>query len=488
MKLTRITVMLFLFLVTQNVFAQFDSILNDYKKQFDVFTTDIEEKHHHFVNSNDSVFASYLKDSWEKFNVFFEPDRVTPPKPIEQPTLESVDYNSLEHPIEIIPSKTIILKQTENPKIELKKEEQPIKESSGENLLNIDYYGTTNKLPATKSLPTVQKISESEISRYYLAISKEFPLENLLFQLNQLKRELKLNDWGYLKLLEAVSQKLSVNQTDQKLLLWIMLMNSGYNAKVGYSENAVYLLVPTIEKVYSSWFINIENQTYYLLNNKSESSTIPPISVHRADYPKAKPLVLKLETIPTLKENLLTKEFVFKGKRIKISSCQNLMRFFKDYPKAEMGVYFAAPISERHITSLRQFFHLEFERKSLQQKIEVLLNFVQTAFPYKTDQEQFGKERVFFPDEIFYYPFSDCEDRAVIFCQLVKKLTGIECIGLDFPGHVNTAVALPDTIKGNYITYNNMKYYVCDPTYTNAPIGLLPEEFNGIKPKIISFE
>jgi hypothetical protein len=64
----------------------------------------------------------------------------------------------------------------------------------------------------------------------------------------------------------------------------------------------------------------------------------------------------------------------------------------------------------------------------------------------------------------------------------------LKCIALDYPGHVNAAVSLKGSIHGTFITVDGTKYFVCDPTYINAPIGYLPDEYKGIKPKVITFE
>ena len=46
--------------------------------------------------------------------------------------------------------------------------------------------------------------------------------------------------------------------------------------------------------------------------------------------------------------------------------------------------------------------------KKQSEAANILINFVQTAFDYKTDGDQFGYEKPFFVDELFYYPYSDC--------------------------------------------------------------------------------
>ena len=63
----------------------------------------------------------------------------------------------------------------------------------------------------------------------------------------------------------------------------------------------------------------------------------------------------------------------------------------------------------------------------------ILIDFVQNSFQYQTDGEQFGYEKPFFMDENFYYPACDCEDRAILFSNLVKDLLGLDAVLLDYP-------------------------------------------------------
>ena len=64
-----------------------------------------------------------------------------------------------------------------------------------------------------------------------------------------------------------------------------------------------------------------------------------------------------------------------------------------------------APVGERSVGGL---------------SVNRLLRFVQTAFEYKTDEDQFNTENYLFPLETLHYPYSDCEDRSAL-CQIVAK-------------------------------------------------------------------
>jgi hypothetical protein len=121
-----------------------------------------------------------------------------------------------------------------------------------------------------------------------------------------------------------------------------------------------------------------------------------------------------------------------------------------------------------------------------QRAVNFLLRFVQTSLKYKTDERQFGKENYLFPEETLHYPYSDCEDRAVLFAWLVQTLLGLDVVGLNFPGHVATAVKFNGRVSGDAITYKGNRYIVSDPTYINASAGMTMPDYKNIKPGVIT--
>ena len=115
-----------------------------------------------------------------------------------------------------------------------------------------------------------------------------------------------------------------------------------------------------------------------------------------------------------------------------------------------------------------------------------MLRFVQTAFEYENDETQFGREKPFFAEETLFYQFSDCEDRSVLFAYLVRNLLGLEVIGLDYPGHIATAVKFSTDIKGDYVEHQGERYIICDATFINANLGQCMPRLQNVIPKVIS--
>jgi hypothetical protein len=116
----------------------------------------------------------------------------------------------------------------------------------------------------------------------------------------------------------------------------------------------------------------------------------------------------------------------------------------------------------------------------------MLLRFSQTAFGYKVDKELFGREKPMFPDEVLYYDYSNCKDRAILFAYLVRRLTGLEVVGLDYPGHISTAVRFRGNVPGDAVQVRRERFVICDPTYINANAGMCMPQFQGVQPSIIT--
>ncbi len=71
---------------------------------------------------------------------------------------------------------------------------------------------------------------------------------------------------------------------------------------------------------------------------------------------------------------------------------------------------------------------------------------------------------------------------------MVKTLTGLDVVGLDWPGHIATAVAFNDNIPGDYMNIGGIRYTICDPTYINADIGMMMDNYRGVGVRIIEIK
>jgi hypothetical protein len=93
-------------------------------------------------------------------------------------------------------------------------------------------------------------------------------------------------------------------------------------------------------------------------------------------------------------------------------------------------------------------------------------------FQYTLDENVWDFDRPFFGEETLFYPWCDCEDRAILFSHLVRDIVGLDVALVYYPGHLATAVAFTEPVNGDaYIAKDGRRYTVCDPTILGGDIG-----------------
>lgn len=512
--MARIRIILLLLVFSLPATAQIDSLLNSFQDEFTQFKSSIQENLHNFKNKNDSIFAQFLVDSWETFDREYQEKEVLP-KPIIQPIIGIRDSVANEDE-EILPASTDSIHSSETDssnsdnsvnkenlnlikkkkaeveslkEIPKKKNELHYRSTRSSNIFtnsfNFDFYGSKTSLQEPNFKENFNNISSETISNFFESQCNSQSIDEIANELSNIKLGLELNDWGYYILVEKMSKHISVDKLSQTLFAWIILLKSGYNVKVGYNNENIYLLLPANENIYSMTYFPIDGHKYYLPINKNEQQEIKKLIIHKANYPQSRNLSMFIESVPAFIEQGQNRTIDYNNDELQTVYNTHLKDFYSEYPFCPLSVYFSTPLSDDVLFPLDAFFKPLFKEKSDKEKVEILLNFVQNAFQYKTDPEQFNKEKYFFPDELFMYPYSDCEDRSILFVRLVKHFTNLECIGVDWPGHVNTAIHFPEGHIGTYLKYKNKKYYICDPTHINASIGDLANKYKSMSPKVV---
>lgn len=177
----------------------------------------------------------------------------------------------------------------------------------------------------------------------------------------------------------------------------------------------------------------------------------------------------------------------------KVQVNQNLLDFYNTYPTSIVGenvcsrwaMYANTQMAEdvNHVLypQLRNLIMGYSEIES----VNILLHWVQTGLVYEYDDKVWGHDRAFFAEETLYYPYCDCEDRAILFTRLVRDLLGLDCILIYYPGHLASAVYFTQQVNGDYISLNGRKFIVCDPTYIGAPVGMTMPSMDNVSAKVI---
>ena len=152
-------------------------------------------------------------------------------------------------------------------------------------------------------------------------------------------------------------------------------------------------------------------------------------------------------------------------------------------------MYANTPMDDNITMSLYPSLKKQLKDKTELEATNMLLNTLQTGLKYEYDDIVWGSDRAFFSEESLYYPYCDCEDRAILLTRLVRDLLGLKCLLVYYPGHLAAAIEYSDsTVKGDYISLDGHKYIIADPTYINAPIGYTMPGMDNSSAKVIKLK
>ncbi len=340
------------------------------------------------------------------------------------------------------------------------------------------------------------EVDNKSIAKFYedMCVSDYAPM---LEAAKKQKQNLNLNDWGYGKMIYDLAVKIyGQDENEANLFTWFMLLKSGYRTRVSYTKTKVFLLVSSDGKIFGSPYFKVggsDNPLYIIAYNNLGVKKAVDVYLYTQDLPEAKQSFnFSTLMLPKFGGKISERDikFTFRGKAhtYKTDYDSSLSAFFEYFPQSEMPLYFTTEPSPQVKNSLLPQLKKDIEGLNERDKVSFLLAFVQQATDYKTDPENFGREKPMFVEESIRYEFSDCEDRAVLFAYLVKKLVGLEVIGLDYPDHISTAVKFSAPLQNaDFVEFKNVKYFICDATYIGADIGACMPDYKGVVPNIISF-
>ncbi len=465
--------------------AQPDSIIRQFQMDFEAYKNSVDQEFKKYKAQNDSAFLHFLEQTWKEFEIFRRTQPVRP-KPVEQPVIKEKEDTIPQQIETIVPIKSSAQVEKEMPFPELKEAEAIKFEARiisrpfncfGE---QVECYYYPDKLPR------LTFINENSIRQFYKTLTKNDILWNYnLAGFEKFKTRHKLNDWGYYLIIKKASENIFPHQNEQILFIWYALLKSGYQAKVSYNNNKIYLLLPSQQRLFNILYLNEEGTDYYLLDNQDKKPG--ELKTYPGFFTKNPKIIsFKLNELPVFNhDNIKIRQIAYDQQNIQLKFNPQLIDFFNTFPQCELNTYLGTPISPENIKILDNLLNPLLTGKNKRVQVDILLDFIQKAIAYKTDQEQFGKERYMFAEECLYYPYADCEDRTNLLAELVARYTQLATIVLNFPEHVTLAVNFPNNEQGDFVLHKGKKYLVCDPTFINAKSGMLPVDLKNKKPKIV---
>ncbi len=348
------------------------------------------------------------------------------------------------------------------------------------------FYGTNCSVSLTPSQRfTLTSVQESAVASAWERLSGG-SFDAAARECQQISRTLHLNDWGYYDLSRKLAESFCGKGSNEAVLLHAFLLaEAGYKMRLARGGGDLCLLMALDQKLYNSPYFKIGGDSFYLLDGATKASSY---NICNFSIPGEKPLSPTIKELPHLawnsageRERLDRKE----GITTRVETNRNLMEFLKGYPCCEWTIYATPHLTTRTENQLFPTLKRKIDGQGEREAVQMLLHYLHRAFDYKTDEQQFGRERTLFAEELFYYPFADCEDRSILFARLVRELVGLEVVLLHYPEHIATAVAFREEVKGDYVEVGGRRYVVCDPTYIGSDVGEVMPNFKKISPRII---
>ena len=478
---------------------------DEYKRQQQAkYNSYVQKKTEEFRAYRDRVnaeYADFMRKAWKREETQPAkplPKRPEPPKPMvrkpqQVPQFDVVPFGNIvipkipdfKKPEPIIPIDELEgLK--EEPTEEVKPETKPQKEVKPEGFA-FKWCGKTWNVPLDNQHRFKLKgVSEGNVADAWKILSgaKYGPVVAACLKIRD---SYQLPDWGYLHFLEAmVNSFLPGMKNEACLFEMFILSQSGYQVRIARSNGHLYLLVPSSGDIYEYVYLTKGGRKFYVVDKTSESGSF---SVFERDFPRAQPFTWQMSKLPLLSGE--GKRRTLHGKKIPevqstVEVSKNLMEFMDAYPRCnDWNSYASASLSEQAKDGLYPALRQSIDGKSKKEAVDILLDFVQNAFEYKTDHEQFGKERPLFGDETLFYPYCDCEDRSILFSILVRELVGLDVVLLNYPQHLATAVCFNENVEGDYFVLDGKRYVVCDPTYIGSHVGEAMPTYKNSKATII---
>ena len=506
---------------------QYQQSVNAYQKDMQQMGQDMKD----YIDKQNAEFADFMAKQWELFNDFAKDQvEMNKPKPTKVPVAtmnndekqfssKEIQYTKEVELPKVTHATAVTIEKEDNNKYEqrVSVDEKGVKNvpmsdmerskklaiDNSNNLL-LNFYGRQVNLHFDPKLRIKSSgIDEKNVSEYFKKMAKcQNETKALWGEIKGVVDQFGLNEWGYFCVLRTLSEKVFSNVNDRVMFCFYMLRNEGgFKTRIGRGKDSgnltLLIALDNSKQVYSYTFFRFDDDNkgnkvkyYCVYGGGKANEAVYSYSFSEQDAAKRQ-MTLDFTKNLNMGECNVNRELkLTKDKKITLPYNKSHIAYLDDVPMTVFPIYFttALPIESQKVL-LNTFDQMKKDYTPTQ-FISMLLHFVQTGFEYKTDEDQFGYEKYFYPEEVIGYPYCDCEDRSALFAWLVERYTNAKVIGLQYEGHMATAVYFGDNadVKGDGFMYGGKKYFVCDPTYINASIGMCMPQYKGKTPKVIKIK
>lgn len=459
-------------------------------QDFDTFKQERERMiadYNGFRNDIISNYAHFLGEVWERYKAFRGEKRFPDNKPSVPQKANDGNAGQKSVPKDIAPQAPI--PKTPEPDPSPIGKDMPTAIDPLAEKVAFPFYGI--KMKATKiKVSHLASVSEKDISECWARMQDNRVYDKAVPSLKLLAKGAELSDWLVFILVRHYADAVCPNDPNTAITLsHYLLVNMGFDIRLARTGNELVLLVPFEQMVYSRSYLEFNGRKYFVFfyNTRATNENIGGIST--CAIPSGTKLGKSINLTLTAPQISIGKSTPFElhanGITVNGSIDDVAKNIGKDFPQTDIPVYAASCLDRKFRTQLIAQIKEQVSNMSQKDAANAILRFIQLAFKYKTDGEQFGYEKAFFVEENFIYPANDCEDRAILFAFLVRNILHLDVHLLYYPGHEATAVAFTDNgINGDGYMYKGKRFTICDPTYIMASIGQCMPQYRDVKPRI----
>ncbi len=439
-------------------------------------------------------FISFLQNPWKEFE-----EEAPVPKPKDEPVPPVViPDEDKDKPVEDNP--VVIDDVVSPPTVEPQPqpfvpiEERPV---VAEKTVTFRFFGSDTKVRCDIShCSFLHNVTPDKIGKTLVNLMQD-EFDNMIIDCLHLRDSLHLSDWAYLQMLNKLSQAIAGEDTNGSTLLMAYLyIQSGYKMRLAVDGNKLYMLFASRHQIYERGAYEVDGDLYYGLRNLPNR-----LCISEANFPKEKSLSLLVTKCQLFARNESAERTIastsYSEIQLTTTVNKNLIDFYNTYPSSILdnnvmtrwAMYANTPIDPNVKEKVCGELKRKLEGLSQLEAVGRLLNMVQTGLTYEYDDKVWGCDRAFFPEETLFYPYADCEDRAILFTRLIRDILGLECILVFYPGHLTAAVCFTkENVKGDYILLGDKRFVITDPTYIGASVGMSMPDIDNQTANVILLE
>lgn len=296
-------------------------------------------------------------------------------------------------------------------------------------------------------------------------------LETIASSLKESARKMLLDDVGTGRLIHNCARNLYGEAADAALFEWILLRHAGYDAVLGYGGTLkTYVQFAFLTE--GTQFVLFMGKKYTLPQGEPDPA-VAKETIFVSGLEPATPrqaMFWNLYRLPLLgKSRRLRKcSFTFDARNYKlyIPWMDDVVDYLNDLPVISLGpLFYQTPMNQRARIIMQDSLNAWTQGFSPRKKLDFMLAFLQQSFPYRRDRDYLKYDRHNFSEQTLAAPFSDCEDKAILYAQLVRDVLGLSAILLYNSSleHVSVGIAWKDVGAGTIVQFQNQHYLICEP-------------------------